>query len=131
MKTYNALLSGLALLLVSFIARADSMKFLQNGNFYQAEVLTRAPQSEDTGKHFKACVKIHHCLFSKKKTVSVNTGGKHYLQIYDSKGSKLSELTFTGKRYKLDAGSMAKGSYSVYVFDSQMKLLDQKPMVVK
>ncbi len=128
MKTYSVLLTALVFFLMPSIVHADSGGLFKNGVILQVDFKI-VPPSADTGKHF--VVKIHQCLFSKKKTVCVNAEGKHYLQIYDSKGSKLSELTFTGKHYKLDTSALAKGSYSVYVFDSQMKLLDQKPMVVK
>jgi hypothetical protein len=113
------------------IARAGSGSLLTKGVFLQVHTINMASQNTDTGKHFVPRVKIHHYLFGKADRVSVNVGGKHYLQIYDSKGAKLNEFEFTGKHYKLDTGVLAKGSYSIYVFDSQMKLLDLKPMVVK
>ena len=113
------------------IAQAGSVGLVQNEIYWRAEIVRTIPESADTSKHFVPCVKIHHCLFSKTHTVSVNVEGRHYLQIYDSKGAKMNEVSFTGKHYKLDIGAMAKGSYSVYVFDYQMKLLGIKPLEIK
>jgi hypothetical protein len=131
MKMFKLLFSGMVVLLTSFIAKANTgsqlkCEFCLGG--YNTAILS---QSADTEKHFTPCVKIHHCLFRKANNVSVNVGGKHYLQVFDSKGQKLNEYVFTGKHYKLDISNMPKGSYSVYVFDYQMKLLDLKPMIVK
>ncbi|HTA82674.1 MAG TPA: sialate O-acetylesterase [Bacteroidia bacterium] len=76
-------------------------------------------------------VKIRHGLFKKAPVISVNTNGKHFLKICDTKKKKTQWIVFSGKRIEIKSGSMAKGLYSIQVFDDEMKTIGATSVIIE
>ncbi|HTA82927.1 MAG TPA: sialate O-acetylesterase [Bacteroidia bacterium] len=98
--------------------------------FYKYPVKDSIPK-QTLGSRNYSYVKICHKLFQKTPTVFVNTHGKHFLRISESKRKKPQWIVFTGKQCKLDTRSMSKGSYSIRVFDDEMRMLGNTSIMIQ
>ena len=78
-----------------------------------------------------AKMKVHTNLFNRNTKITLNTEGKHFLEIVDTKKKRKRWLVFTGKSYKLPHEDFSKGRYTLFAFDKDMKAIGRAQIVMR
>ncbi len=120
---------------VYYLAQSlNSVKWLTNTNnfevlcFYKYPVNTQITESK---KDITCKIKVRTNLFNKNSKVLLNSTGKHFLEVVDTKKKKKRWYAFTGKKYILPSQDMAKGLYSVRAFDKDMNTIGITKFVIR